>query len=71
MLRTDGFPFPPWGGGRGEGEKLLSTAFRASFLTPIELVVPVPLFPLSAMIGEASGRMEWGRRQAPGLNLVP
>lgn len=52
---------------------LLSTTFRASLLTPVELCVQEPPFPLSAVTGEASGGggVEQGRRQAPGLSLVP
>lgn len=47
------------------------TTFRASLLTPVELCVVAPLFPLSAMTGEASGGMEQGRSQDAGLRLIP
>lgn len=45
---------------------LLSTTFRASLLTPVELCVQEPPFPLSAVTGEASGGGGGGARKKAG-----
>lgn len=42
---------------------LLSTTFRASLLTPVELCVQEPPFPLSAVTGEASGGGGWSKEE--------